>query len=507
MSLQTRWTVGQKLIASFAGMAATIAIVGVTGWWSGSDLNQGVERLAGVSGQAMALAGDIRFLVADLQARERLVVIAAAKNDAAVMKTELAAIDKSAADLKGAVQSLEKISDGDMTAKANAVNQAIASWATQWAITKKAAQESDAMGASDSTAAGRKFGETAQRLASDIQAVETTRFADDRASAAGVYARMRVILSAALLVAAGIAVIVCLFVRRMGRTLLSSAGQLRQGADEVLGASERVALSAQQLSRGVSQQAASLEETSASMEEMSSMTQRNADNSHDAARLMKEAEAAVGLANETLAEMNTSMSNIKESSRQVAKIIKTIDEIAFQTNILALNAAVEAARAGEAGMGFAVVADEVRNLAQRSAQAAKDTTTLIEESIARSDRGAARVEKVGASITAITKSVATVKALIDQVSDASRQQAHGFSQISQALGQMEQSTQVNASTAEQSAAAGDQLKGQAQQSLTAVGALEELVGRADEAALAGGGKPSGLPHATTRVLQLLKKAS
>jgi methyl-accepting chemotaxis protein len=180
-----------------------------------------------------------------------------------------------------------------------------------------------------------------------------------------------------------------------------------------------------------------------------------------------------------LDEMVTSMANIKESSRKVSNIIKTIDEIAFQTNILALNAAVEAARAGAAGMGFAVVADEVRNLAQRSAHAAKDTAALIEESIARSDRGAVRVEKVSASMQEITDSVTKVKTLIDSVSEASRQQAHGFEQVSQALGQMEQMTQNNASSAEASATAGDALNTQARLSLTTVEQLERLVGHSD----------------------------
>jgi methyl-accepting chemotaxis protein/methyl-accepting chemotaxis protein-1 (serine sensor receptor) len=174
--------------------------------------------------------------------------------------------------------------------------------------------------------------------------------------------------------------------------------------------------------------------------------------------------------------MVASMSAIQESSNKVAKIIKTIDEIAFQTNILALNAAVEAARAGEVGMGFAVVADEVRNLAQRSAQAARDTQTLIEESIANSKSGAARVQNVETAIGSIAESVSKVKGLVDEVSESSRQQAQGIGQVSQAIAQMEKVTQTTAATAEESAAASEELNAQAETSRELVAELRVLSG-------------------------------
>ena len=160
----------------------------------------------------------------------------------------------------------------------------------------------------------------------------------------------------------------------------------------------------------------------------------------------------------------------------MAKIIKTIDEIAFQTNILALNAAVEAARAGEAGMGFAVVADEVRNLAQRSAQAAKDTAGLIEESVAKSSEGTAKVAIVADAIGSITGAVAKARGLVDEVSVASRQQAQGIDQVTQAIAQMEKVTQGTAATAEESAAASEELSAQADTALGIVGSLEVMVG-------------------------------
>ena len=159
-----------------------------------------------------------------------------------------------------------------------------------------------------------------------------------------------------------------------------------------------------------------------------------------------------------------------------ANIIKTIDEIAFQTNILALNAAVEAARAGEAGMGFAVVADEVRNLAQRSAQAARDTAGLIEESMAKSSEGTARVAVVAEAIGSITGAVAKARGLVDEVSVASRQQAQGIDQVTQAIAQMEKVTQGTAATAEESAAASEELSAQADTALGIVGSLEQMVG-------------------------------
>src|SRR5262245_22729292 len=259
---------------------------------------------------------------------------------------------------------------------------------------------------------------------------------------------------------------------KLENPLQATAQEIRESAAQVLQLSRMVATSSQSLSQGATEQAASLEETSASMEEMASMTRKNAENATHATRLVTDVAEQVVASNVALGEMVSSMTAIKESSNKVAKIIKTIDEIAFQTNILALNAAVEAARAGEAGMGFAVVADEVRNLAQRSAQAAKDTAVLIEESIARSQEGAGKVEQVATAIEAITSSVHQVKGIVEEVRESSQQQTQGIDQVSQAIAQMEKVTQTTAATAEESAAASEELNAQAESSIAMVALLD-----------------------------------
>ena len=191
--------------------------------------------------------------------------------------------------------------------------------------------------------------------------------------------------------------------------------------------------------------------------------------------MMGETAKQVERSHVALADMVASMSAIKVSSEKVAKINKTIDEIAFQTNILALNAAVEAARAGEAGMGFAVVADEVRNLAQRSAVAAKDTAALIEESISNSNQGAQRLEQVSTAIRGITESTGKVKHLLDEVNESSKQQGQGITEVSTAIQQVSTVTQTSAASAEESAAAAEELSAQSQKVRELVNVLAVMV--------------------------------
>ena len=254
-----------------------------------------------------------------------------------------------------------------------------------------------------------------------------------------------------------------------------SAESFFEVADQVASASGQISSSSQSLAEGASEQAASLEETSASLEEIASMTKRNAENALSAKDLSSDTRQAAEAGSANMQEMNHAMADIQSASSNIAKIIKTIDEIAFQTNILALNAAVEAARAGEAGAGFAVVADEVRNLAQRSAQAAKETAEKIEDSIAKSANGVAISGKVTESLTQIVTKARQVDELVAEIATASREQSQGIDQVNTAVTQMDKVTQTNAASAEESASASEELTAQADTLRELVADLQKLV--------------------------------
>lgn len=269
---------------------------------------------------------------------------------------------------------------------------------------------------------------------------------------------------------------VMFFANRISLPIKNAVDMMSEGANQVAAASSQVSAASQSLAEGASEQASAIEETSSSLEEMSSMTKQNADNATQAESLMKQASGVIENANVTMHDLTRSMTEITAASEETSKIIKTIDEIAFQTNLLALNAAVEAARAGEAGAGFAVVAEEVRNLAMRAADAAKNTSGLIEGTVRKIKEGSDLVTKTNDAFSEVSGSSTKVGELIAEIAAASREQAQGIDQINNAVAEMDKVTQSAAASAEESASASEEMNAQAEQMKQVADTLVQIIG-------------------------------
>lgn len=476
--MQNQWTVGGKLLGCFLGLSLVAAAMGYFSLRTSSGMGRQVDLLVNDWSRQIQLAGDVATAETDMVAAQRGVLLYSMLKSPDNVEANRQRFQQSGELARKKLDELVPlVSTAEAKRQHEEMSQSISSWQSEFpAVASLAIQgraEEAVKVASEKTiplqdrfrVAGRRFDELTR-----ARIDEQCNGAKDAASSAGIATWVLIVIGS-LVVA-----IAFLVVKSVNGQIGGIAVELGQGATQVATASAQVFSSSQSLAEGASEQAASLEQTSASTEEITSMTRRNAENSGTAAKLMGEVDLKVGDANKTLEEMMMSMREINTSSDKIARIIKVIDEIAFQTNILALNAAVEAARAGEAGMGFAVVADEVRSLAQRSAQAAKDTAALIEESIAKSNEGRSRLDRVTASIVAITESASQVKALVDEVNLGSQEQTKGVEQIAKAISHMEQVTQKTAANAEESASASEKMSRQAEVLRTLVHRLQAVVG-------------------------------
>ena len=468
----------KKLLTSFGAMLGLVLLLGGGGLILTRDLAGDLERAANVTARQQYLAGQVHSNASELASLERAIVLAALLADAAHQQSYLRDFQQQAGTLRQAIAELRKSNDGR-----EAVQQLRGLEQQALLVTQAHEELGRAMANQQMDAALVIFSQKVQpgleeirRQADSLVDRVNRDLAAASAATAAKASRSTEITVTLLLVGLAVGAGVLWLVRGAGRSLKLLAARMSESAERVSGAASQVSSASQSLAAGASQQAASLEETSASTEEIASITRKNADHALQVAGLMqKSAEGAAGV-NLSLDRMVVQMNEIGNSSNKIARIIKVIDEIAFQTNILALNAAVEAARAGEAGLGFAVVADEVRNLAQRCAQAARDTAGLIEDSIATSRDGNARLDQMAGNVRAMTDNATEVKSLVDEVNMGSQEQARGMEQISRAVMQMEQVTQRTASSAQESANAGNDLAGHANALRGLVHQMREMVG-------------------------------
>jgi methyl-accepting chemotaxis protein len=478
--MHSRMTIGKKLLISVGAILLLDLVFGFASLNSINSLTARLDSATRKTARRMELAGLIAVAGNEMLAGERGVVVYSFGKSPEMVEKSKEAIRM--ADEKWQ-KSLDEFRPLIATQEGRQISDRLQEELTRWrpviSEAVRVAEQGDPNAALQIIKErGLPIYEENRRQTSRLQAIQDEILARDAeaGSALSSSSHWTAIILLALSLAVGAVVVI--IVRRTSGTLQKAVAGMSETAERVASAAVQISSSSQSLAQGVSQQAASIAETSASSEEITTMTRRTADHSRTAAELMDQTHTVVTDANRTLEMMQASMRDINTSSDKIGQIIKVIDGIAFQTNILALNAAVEAARAGDAGMGFAVVADEVRNLAQRSAQAAKDTAGLIEESISKSTEGRGKLDQLSIAVRAITEKADKVKTLINEVRVGSEEQARGVEQIAKAMTQMEQVTQTSSASAQQAATAGESMSTQAKTMRQVAVDLEQLVGAA-----------------------------
>ena len=476
--MKSQMTIGKKLLLSVGAVLLMSVAQGITSLQSTTQLNASLENATSKTARRLILVGLIDAAGSDMLAAQRGIIMYAFAGSAPGLERSKALMNSAAAEWQKSIDQVRPmLVSEDSRQLVNQMQEELTMWRAALTDVARLAEQGDPQTALElATARCVPIYEASMRDTNRLRAIQEESLAQDAESGASVIRGSRWTQFGLLALSLAIGAIVVLIVRRTNHTLQHAAAGLTQAAEQVASAATQISSSSQALAQGVAEQAASITETSASTEEITSMTRRTADHSRTATELMGQTTTVVKDANRTLELMQASMHDINASSDKIGQIIKVIDGIAFQTNILALNAAVEAARAGDAGMGFAVVADEVRNLAQRSAQAAKDTASLIDESIAKSSEGRTKLDQLSAAIRAITERSEKVQTLIGEVHAGSEEQARGVEQIARAMTQMEKVTQSSAASAEQAASSGESMSAQSINMRRVVEELERMVG-------------------------------
>jgi methyl-accepting chemotaxis protein/methyl-accepting chemotaxis protein-1 (serine sensor receptor) len=472
-----KWTIKTRLFACFGAMAMTALLLGYLYWTTARTMGQQLDEAVNADSQRLQHAGQAAAAVSDMLALERGLVLES-KSGASAHQQEFESEfrEKAAQALKhvgGLAGDPLPGTEGDI----KIVKDSLERWSTTHselvaAVRTNDTAKQDLLLSRDLAALERQ----AEAAMARIQAEQSKELLTMRTAAQTTTERavlMSTFLAVCALVAAGAGIFV---VRWITRNLSRTTERVRSAATELSAAAGQVASSAQGLAQGSSEQAASIAETTASTTDLTAVTSQSLRHAQAASDLVHGWRSKFEETDQMLAQTVTAMNGIHGSSGKISRIIKVIEEIAFQTNILALNAAVEAARAGEAGLGFAVVADEVRTLAQRCTQAAGETGELIEEAIANSREGKLRVDSVSKQMTEVRSGTHQLRELVEQVRAAAESQADGISQINRALVQMDSATQIVAANSEESAAASEELNAQADDLRLVVGALAAMVG-------------------------------
>ncbi|ATC66028.1 chemotaxis protein [Nibricoccus aquaticus] len=476
-----RWNVPQRLALGFVSILSVLSGVGFLGYEALHGTLGGFREYR-TDAEHSVLAAELEIGFLEMRVAEKDFLVTRVSEDLQTFEQERGHVMALLARAK------REIAEPDRAELVAAIERHILEYSDAFTRAAKTG------GGAELAALSKQMGAFGALLDQEFKKIEHDIVADQVAAGARISREVQQAQTA--IVCVGLAAVVLgLFLawiisRSIVGPLREIASTISLGADETVAASGLVSASSQALAEGASEQAASLEESSASIEELSSMTKRNAVNAQEAKGAATRTRASADEGELQMKAMQDSIGAINSASQDITKILKTIDEIAFQTNILALNAAVEAARAGEAGAGFAVVADEVRALAQRSAVAARETAEKIGDSVEKSRVGVRVSAEVASTFATIQKNIVSFDLLASEIASASGEQSQGIDQINVAISQIDQVTQTNASAAEETASASEELNAQAISLKHAVEQVNVLVGVKTQTALGGADAPS-----------------
>jgi methyl-accepting chemotaxis protein len=467
-----------KLTGSFMLVALIIAVGGGIGWWGVSSTFRDLKEISDVHVPGIKALGIINEAHTSLQKIEKNLLIPEVYGNGAEKERQIKLVETYSARADKAWKIYEPLPrTSDEAALWNSLKPAWEAWKKdngQVIELAKAGRHDEAVALS--TGRARESFYASQKLLDDLIEANDKASRATQQSAETMGTMYKTLTLVGSIAGTLLAVFLGFFLSAyITRPINRAVAGISEGADQVAAASGQVSAASESLAEGASEQASSLEETSSSLEEMSSMTRQNADNAGQAKSMMGQARQVLDTVDRNMGNMARAIDEITHTSEETGKIIKTIDEIAFQTNLLALNAAVEAARAGEAGAGFAVVANEVRNLAMRAAEAAKNTSTLIENTITAVKGGNELTQLTRQSFQENMEIVAKIGNLVDEIAVASQEQAQGIEQINKAVAEMDRVTQSTAASAEESASASEQMTAQAAQLKQHVTELVSLV--------------------------------